>query len=202
MHGPAPALGPSLQHAFMYPAFIVSGAVDLLSMRFDVPAGTSQLFLSLCFLAEGLLFGLHKKHTPMDILVHQILFYAILACALFCALEAGYMHNPLFTAGRIGALYLQAAWFFAAARMMFESHTAWDPIYDTDVAPVWYMPLFFLQLCIIICIGMITAFLLGFAIYRPALSNKASLAVPTSSTANGTRQVGSVHADESDRLLA
>jgi hypothetical protein len=145
-----------------------------------------QLFLSLCFLAEGLLFGLHKKHTPMDVLVHQILFYAILACALFCALEVGYMHNPLFTAGRIGALYLQAAWFFAAARMMFESeecmreewpgltkpqpgnhpacpttlclagHTAWDPIYDTDVAPVWYMPLFFLQLCIVIAIGMMT----------------------------------------------
>lgn len=64
--------------------------------------------------------SLHKKHTPMDIIVHNQLTYGMLACAFFAVLEAGWPEAPLLTAGRIASTYLQGAWFIGLARVMYE----------------------------------------------------------------------------------
>lgn len=97
--------------------------------------GSAQVFLAISFMNEALLFGLHGKHAPMDILVHKVLTYSALACALFPALECVWLHNPLLVAGRIIATYLHGAWFLAAARMMYEGepgagrHTTWRVVH-------------------------------------------------------------------------
>ncbi len=79
--------------------------------------------MSMAFLYEALLMGLHKKHAPMDVLVHTLLTCSMLACAAFSAAEAAWRDVPLLTAGRIAGMYLQGAWFLAAARVMYEGRS-------------------------------------------------------------------------------
>ena len=65
--------------------------------------------------------GLHQKHAPMDVLVHSLLFYSMLAGAICAAAEAAWRESALLTAGRIAGTFLQGAWFLAAAHVMYES---------------------------------------------------------------------------------
>jgi hypothetical protein len=62
---------------------------------------------------------LHKKHSPMEIFVHATLFYSMMSTAVCTALEAAWRENPLLTAGRTTGMFLQGAWFIAAARMLY-----------------------------------------------------------------------------------
>lgn len=79
------------------------------------------MFLSLAFVCESLLMGLHKKHLPLDVIVHELLVWAMVANALAVLLEAIYPRNFLVSCARIGTTLLQCGWFWAATRMMFES---------------------------------------------------------------------------------
>ncbi len=49
-----------------YPAFAISGAVDLIGLWIPLPQGMAHGFLSMGFLVETLLMALHKKHDPFD----------------------------------------------------------------------------------------------------------------------------------------
>ena len=42
---------------------------------------TLQVYLALSFVVEAMLMGLHKKHTPLDRVTHECLFYSMLATA-------------------------------------------------------------------------------------------------------------------------
>ncbi|KAG1661571.1 hypothetical protein FOA52_009571 [Chlamydomonas sp. UWO 241] len=157
------------QHAFMYPGFIASGFADLFSHRVTaVPKGVTHLFLFVGFFCEALLFGLHKKHTPMDVMVHALLTYAISSCAFFSALEAWNPHSVLMSAGRVASMLMQSMWFYASAHVMYEQHAAWDTLRATDLAPVIYLPFLFAKLALLVVVGVCAAFLLGFFVYRPA----------------------------------
>ena len=136
------------------------------------PQGIQQLFLGLGFLGEALLMSLHKKHTPMDVIVHNQLTYGMLACAFFAVLEVGWPEAPLLTAGRIASTYLQGAWFIGLARAMYEgTHPAWDTQGDFDLAPVIYAPIFYLHIILGILTLFLSAFLLGWLAYkRPPMS--------------------------------
>lgn len=71
--------------------------------------------------------GLHQKHAPLDVLVHVILTCSMLSCAVCTACEAAWQSVPLLTAGRIASMYLQGAWFLAAAHTMYESESTSSP---------------------------------------------------------------------------
>mmetsp|Transcript_15651 Transcript_15651/g.46174 ORF Transcript_15651/g.46174 Transcript_15651/m.46174 type:complete len:175 (+) Transcript_15651:129-653(+) len=125
------------QHASVYPAFIISGIVDVLASRAKAPPGTDKLYLSLAFLYSAMLMGLHKKHAPLDRAVHTNLFYAMLATAVCTLGEVALPHSLMLSLGRVGTVALQGAWLLAAARMLFESasegtfrlgvgHLVWD----------------------------------------------------------------------------
>jgi len=154
------------QHAAMYPGFIISGMVELLSLKVALPQGLSQAVLAVGFVCEALLMGLHKKHAPRDVMVHALLFYGMMSSAIFSGLEAGWPHNPLLTAGRIAGTALQGAWFIATARILYEGKDAWD-VTGGDMAPVMYMPILFLILALVMIVVITLAFLVGFFIYRP-----------------------------------
>ena len=62
---------------------------------------------------------LHKKHSPMETIAHAVLFYSLASTATFAALESGFQHQPLLTAGRVTGMFLQGAWFIAAARLLY-----------------------------------------------------------------------------------
>jgi len=83
-----------------------------------------QAFLSLAFLSEAMLMGLHRKDAPMDVLIHVMLTCSMLSCFICTACEAAWRSSPLLTMGRIVSMYLQGALFIAAAHTMYESKTS------------------------------------------------------------------------------
>lgn len=147
------------QHASIYPGFIVSGLVDLLSPLAGVPPGTQQAVLSLSFLAETLLIGLHKKHTPLDLNVHVYAFYAMVANTVFCVAEVAFPRSFLISCGRVASILMQGVWFIASARMLFEDHKAWDTAGD-DLMPAVYCTILFVTLALLVVGVMFLTFCL------------------------------------------
>lgn len=78
------------QHAAMYQSVLMSGLVDLLDLRLDLPEGCRAAFLGLAFLNQGLLMGLHAKHEPLDALCHKLL------TALFLVRSIPETHIPIY----------------------------------------------------------------------------------------------------------
>jgi len=174
------------QHAYMYPGFILSGLVDLVNLHTELPHGTSLAFLSLGLTCPALLMMLHKKHSPMEIFVHATLFYSMMSTAVCTALEAAWRENPLLTAGRTTGMFLQGAWFIAAARMLYGGFDAWRPSTEDDMAPVMNAPILFMLLTCTIMIGVLSMFALGYIIYNPgALALRYSWGKPKSKAATG-----------------
>jgi len=83
------------QHAAIYPGFVLSGLVDLVSTKMTFPTGTSHAFLVLAISVEAFLMGTHEKHEPLDKMVHWLLFVAMLLCLVFLLLELHAPYNPL-----------------------------------------------------------------------------------------------------------
>ena len=55
----------------------------------------------------------------METIAHSVLFYSMMSTATFAALESAFRHQPLLTAGRVTGMFLQGAWFIAAARLLY-----------------------------------------------------------------------------------
>ena len=66
-----------------------------------------QVFLSIGLGCPAILMMLHKKHSPMEVVAHSVLFYAMLSGSVCAAAEAAYRNNPLLTAGRVAGMFLQ-----------------------------------------------------------------------------------------------
>lgn len=107
---------PHMQPVKMLPA----GIVDLVGYNIELPPGTQQVFLSLAFICESVLMALHKKHMPLDTMVHQLLFWSMFSNGAAVMLEAIFPRNFLVSCARVGTTFLQCGWFWAATRMMFE----------------------------------------------------------------------------------
>jgi hypothetical protein len=110
------------QHALMYGAFCLSGVVDLLGHYLPpgaLPPGTEQAFLSLAFLAETLLMGLHAKHDALDKLVHALLTWVMLACVAVTAAEAAAPRSFLLAALRPAVVMLQGTWFCQVGAILY-----------------------------------------------------------------------------------
>ncbi len=91
-------------------------------MHVVLPASASplQVFLFFAFLCEALLMGLHKKHLPLDTMVHGILFGVMLANAAFILAELVFPAHFLVSCGRVASTLVQAGWFFTATHMIFD----------------------------------------------------------------------------------
>ena len=127
IHGDDPPVA-KLQHATMYAFFMISGIVDLLSLLVRIPKKTGQLFLSIAFLMEGLLFYFHVDERKMlDVRVHYILTLAIFGCAI-ASLARMYSGTNLFINLSLSfAIIYQGVWFIQAATIMYGRNKAsWD----------------------------------------------------------------------------
>ncbi|PNH04542.1 hypothetical protein TSOC_009291 [Tetrabaena socialis] len=131
------------------------------------PAGTARAgrfygphcFLYLALLCKSLLMWLHKKHAPLDSMVHSILLYTMVSTAAFALAEAVHPRSFLLSCGRVASMLIQSAWFFAATSIMFERHTAWDEEDGNDMAPVMMAPVVFMASIVVISAAMFAAFL-------------------------------------------
>lgn len=128
------------QHTTIYPAFLLSGMVDLVGMRIPLPPGTEFVFLSLGFVIEAIIMGTHTKHIPLDQMVHQLFYVTTAITSFLCLLETHLNASFLIAAAKTVFLVLQGTWICAIGRLMFEGHAAWDASYmaSLDLAPVLY----------------------------------------------------------------
>mmetsp|Transcript_18651 Transcript_18651/g.47280 ORF Transcript_18651/g.47280 Transcript_18651/m.47280 type:complete len:301 (-) Transcript_18651:366-1268(-) len=161
------------QHAAMYPAFLVSGITDIAAHYFDLPPGIDKVVLGHAYLVEAMLMGLHKKHTPLDTSVHELLFYAMLATCVAVFLEAKYpaAFGPSFL--RAAAQLTQGVWFFAAAYIGWGGNPAWKETIHTpgdDSAPAIAATVVFLKVIILLMCCMSAIWLIMYRLYRPDLA--------------------------------
>ncbi|MEW5314543.1 MAG: hypothetical protein WDW38_006032 [Sanguina aurantia] len=98
-------------------------------------------FLSLAFLQEALVFILHKKHTPLDIIQHQLLTVPMLASSLAVAMEVVYPHSPLVACGRVVAVMLQGTWFWGIAHIAYEGGLRFASGFDAAAAAAVHLSL-------------------------------------------------------------
>ncbi|EFJ40190.1 hypothetical protein VOLCADRAFT_121751 [Volvox carteri f. nagariensis] len=154
------------QHAAMYPPVILSGLVDLVGMEVELPRGTQQVFLFLAFLCESLLMGLHKKHTPLDIAVHSVLFYTMMATAVMVLLEAIHPRSFLLSCGRVVTMLVQGGWFVMAAHILFEGVPAWIEDGGEDMAPAMMAPVYFVAIIVVSLFLVFLAYLAFHTYYK------------------------------------
>ena len=109
-----------LHHITMFCAFALSGVVDIVSLFITVPRHTSQLFFSLAFWVEGILFYFHTSgRDPLNIHVHLLLTALIFLCGIFSLLRMLQPTNLLINIGLAGSVLLQGTWFIQAGYILF-----------------------------------------------------------------------------------
>ena len=97
-----------LYHISLYLAFVVSGAVDLISYYLKLPKKTSQLFLCLAFCVEVLLFSYHiHGRMEFNTTVHKLLLLFVIASAVFSTLRMFNPRNIFINAGLAVSMILQ-----------------------------------------------------------------------------------------------
>ena len=155
------------QHAMMYPGFIISGLTDL-AVHFDpsLPPSLPLVMLSLSYLCEGLLMGMHEKHTPLDVTLHTLLTATMIISSLAPLLEAAYRKgHPGLTGLRIWAVAMQGCWFIALARILYEGRAAWDTTENSDLSPVVYVSVLFGSLSLGVLVVILFAYFSGYYIF-------------------------------------
>ena len=121
-----------LQHVTMYAFFAISGAVDIFANRGYrfIPPGLDYVAGALAFTAEALLFTFHLHgRSPLDIVLHQLLVFAIAACVLATLFECKYRSEPIIPFLRVFFVFLQGTWFFQVGFILYPPH----PVFRTLV---------------------------------------------------------------------
>ena len=112
-----------IHHITMYLGFALSGIIDLVTIFIRVPRHASKLFFSVAFLLEGLLFWFHAHgREDLDLMLHTLLNYAIVACFSFAALRMWQPLNLFVNAGLSFSMILQGAWFINLGVILYVQH--------------------------------------------------------------------------------
>lgn len=129
------------QHTVIYPSFVLSGIIDLVSTRVSLPRGTTHAFLATAFANMAFIMGTHEKHEAQDKMVHWLLFVSMVLCMLFVLLEMHTPRNPLPALGRAASTILQGAWLVQIAKIEFEDRVLWEEKYGAGamIAPVYFV---------------------------------------------------------------
>ncbi|KAH7939531.1 transmembrane protein 45B-like [Rhipicephalus sanguineus] len=112
----------------------LSGPVDLLSSstsgRGLLPPDSDYAALLLSFAGEGLVFHVHSHgRAPLDVLVHELLVYAIVAQAACLAVEMARRSSVVAALARGFCAVLQGTWLIQIAFLLFDPREGkrWDP---------------------------------------------------------------------------
>ncbi|XP_070000043.1 transmembrane protein 45B [Penaeus vannamei] len=119
------------QHMTMFFFFGLNGVMDVLThYRIPVPPDMDYVSAVLAFSMEALLFYYHLHgRSHMDVQVHMLLFYVVLACAVSTALEMCYKNNVLPALCRSYFTLLQGTWFY---QIGFILYPPWGPTWDQE----------------------------------------------------------------------
>ncbi|XP_021378972.1 transmembrane protein 45B-like [Mizuhopecten yessoensis] len=102
------------QHATMFFFFGLTGVMDLLLyFRFPVLRDLDYVSMIFAVVVEGILFKFHLHgRDGIDVLVHTLLVYTIIANVLAVMAEMKWRHNILAALARTYFIFLQGTWFW------------------------------------------------------------------------------------------
>lgn len=78
-----------------------------------------QCFLSVAFLVETLLMGLHMKHNELDSMVHSLLTAIMIACVVIAAAEVRYRDSFILATSRAMMVFFQGTWFIQVGNILY-----------------------------------------------------------------------------------
>lgn len=151
------------QHATMFFFFGITGVVDVLVFyRAPLPPDIDYVSNILAFMVEWLLFKFHLHgRTQLDVLLHTLLIYAVIANTIAVAMEMRYRHSLLGPLGRSYFLLVQGTWFWQVGFILYNpvpGATAWK---GDDHEELMIATLFFVWHC---AVNFILILLIGAAI--------------------------------------
>ncbi|KAJ0032121.1 hypothetical protein NQD34_002202 [Periophthalmus magnuspinnatus] len=117
------------QHSTMYLLFGLAGAVSLIvHTTAAAPLPLDRLMLCVAFFNEGFLFLYHLHGRAMlDVMVHQLLLYAIFGQALIAFLEVFHRGNVILELMRSALTILQGSWFWQIGFVLYPPRgPQWD----------------------------------------------------------------------------
>jgi len=115
------------QHICMYTFFGFTAFMEILQFyKFHLPHGIEYVCYALAFFVEGLLFYWHLHvQQPLEVQVHTLLLYVIMATAICVLLEMKYRRHVLPALCRTFLMLLQGVWFWQASFILYPP-TGWE----------------------------------------------------------------------------
>lgn len=155
----------NLQHATMILMFGLNAVMDiLLHYNFPVPPNSDYITMALAIASEGLLFKFHLHgRTDLDVLVHTLLVYTLVASTASVLLEMKFRHSIMAALSRPYFTIVQGTWFWQTGWILYPPFP-WSFVWDEEnhgqimVATtifIWHLAIDFV---IIIGIGFIVAY--------------------------------------------
>lgn len=170
------------QHAAMYLAFVVSGAVDMLGHFAGLPSGAERGFLGLAFLIEGLLLAFHLKGPEIEVTMHLIVALLVFATVASIAVEAAAPRSLMVATVRPAVTVLQGVWWIQMAYMMFLSNPAFDP---DEMGGVMMTPVILVTHMLWVAVGTLFLLLIMRFMYSKFLGREVAFAPLKSTEGNG-----------------
>ena len=151
------------QHATMFFFFGISGVVDILVFyRAPLPPDIDYVSAVLALVVEWLLFRFHLHgRTELDVMLHTLLIYTIVANAIAVAMEMRYRHSLLGPLGRSYFLLIQGTWFWQMGFILYNPIPGATPWKQDDPDELMIATLFFAWHCAVCFIFIL---LMGVAI--------------------------------------
>ncbi|XP_029654253.1 transmembrane protein 45B-like [Octopus sinensis] len=142
--GPYVILGNG-QHATMFFAFGLSGVVELL-LFFKAPLPTDVDYIAniLAFTIELVLFTFHLHgRSELDVLLHVLLTYVIIASLISAFIEMKFRHNVLAPLARTYFVMLQGSWFWQVGFILYRPFPGKSPWKGDDHSQMMLITIYF-----------------------------------------------------------
>lgn len=121
------------QHITMYFFFLLSGILDILTLKRIAPYGTDYAGIVVALLVEWSLFKFHLYgRTELDVLLHELLLYVLGLSAVVVALEGAFRRAPILAFGRACLTLIQGTWFWAVGIILYNPFPGAKPWDERD----------------------------------------------------------------------
>uniref|UniRef100_A0A7S0RJJ5 Transmembrane protein 45B n=1 Tax=Chlamydomonas leiostraca TaxID=1034604 RepID=A0A7S0RJJ5_9CHLO len=150
----------SWENSWILFCFMVSGVVDVASVYLDLPPNTQHFFTAAAFGLNAFMLRQGTYVDMLDDMCYYLMFLAATGTALAMVAEITTPESLWAGVTRVYCTWMQAIWYFACARILYEGRPAWDTMKPLpDMGPAMYVPVVFVMWMNILSFGMLALYL-------------------------------------------
>ncbi|GAB1597320.1 transmembrane protein 45B-like [Argonauta hians] len=133
------------QHITMFFAFGLAGVVEiLLHLKAPIPADVDYIANILALTIELVLFRFHLHgRSELDVLLHILLTYVIIANLTAASIEMKFRHNVLAPLARTYFVMLQGSWFWQVGFILYRPFPGKNPWHGGDHSQMMLATIYF-----------------------------------------------------------